>query len=52
MMEQRQESEWILSCLGGVEVIVGMHQRSERSTFPFTVVVDVVTEFGREGASK
>ena len=32
------------------EVKVGMHQGSVRSPFLFAVVVDVVTEFAREGA--
>ena len=32
------------------EVKVGMHQGSVLSHFPFAVVVDVVTEFAREGA--
>ena len=31
------------------EVKVGMHQRSVLSPFHFAVVVDVVTEFAREG---
>ena len=32
------------------EVIVGMHQGSVLSPFLFAVVVDIVTEFAREGA--
>ena len=32
------------------EVKVGMHQGSVQSPFLFAVVVDVVTEFAREGA--
>ena len=33
-----------------IEVKVGMHQGSVLSPFIFAVVVDVVTEFAREGA--
>ena len=33
-----------------LEVKFGMQQGSVLSTFPFAVVVDVVTEFAREGA--
>ena len=33
-----------------LEVKVGMHQGSVMSPFLFAVVVDVVTEFAREGA--
>ena len=36
--------------LEDIEVKVGMHQGSVLSTFLFAVVVDVVTEFAREGA--
>ena len=32
------------------EAKVGMHQRSVLSTFLYTAVVDVVTEFSKEGA--
>ena len=33
-----------------IEVKVGMHQGAVLSSFLFVVVVDVVTEFAREGA--
>ena len=49
MREQRQESEWILSCQSSFEVIMRMHRGSVQLLF-FAIVVDVVTEFAREGS--
>ena len=61
--EQRQESEWILSCQSGFWVVrvdselseefvvnVGMHQGSVLSHVLLAVAVDVAAEFVREGA--
>ena len=52
MREQRQWLEWILSCQRSLENRVGMRQASMLLPFLFAVVVDVVTEFAREGALK
>ena len=48
-MREQDKSEWIQSCQRS-EVKVGMHQGYVLSPFLLAVVVDVVTEFVREGA--
>ena len=40
----------VVSCQEEHEIKVGMHQGSVQSTFLFAVVVEVVTEYAREGA--
>ena len=47
MRDQRQGSEWILSCQE-LEAKVRMHQGSMLSSFLFELVVDDVTDFDRE----
>ena len=49
MREQREESEWILGCQSSFKAMMRMHRGSVQSLF-FAIVVDVVTNFAREGS--
>ena len=49
MREQRQESEWILSCQRSLRLKLGCAKDLCRH-FLFALVVDVVMKFARDGA--
>ena len=50
MRKKRQESEWILSCQRSLRLKWECTKDLGCQLFSFAVVVDVVTEFAREGA--